>query len=329
MKPDLLGSVEYTGGTIKRPGVYSNMSISAYHKRDVCDGLSISSSGLRMLLNKSPAHFWAASPLNPNVKRERATRAMVLGRAMHHLAFDQRMFNTHFVVAPSEIPDYKGVLQPFHLKYKAAQEWRDANENEFTDVLFPDDVPKIRGMVRALKAHSFVQNGALGGYVERSAFIKDEETGIWIKVRPDTIPSTSGDFVDLKVTHSVQWPRLQQTIVEQGYVMQFALMRHVFRKLKIPFHSSTLIFVEAEPPHCVRPVTLDEHDLVRGEQANQIAIKRFANIWKEWQRTNNEFVWWGPGGDRADAETMRLPEWYSKQLDDKLAMFDQEETYVR
>ena len=247
---------------------------------------------------------------------------------MHHLCFDERMFAKHFVVAPSHVPDSKGIMQPWSLNYKSAREWRDGNQSEFTDVLYPSDIPKIQGMAKALEAHPFVQAGALKGYVERSGFLEDDDTGLWLKVRPDTIPAHSGDFVDLKCTNSVDWNRLRATIIEQGYVLQFALMRMVFRKLKIPFHSSTLIFVEMEPPHCVRAIALDENDLQRGELAMRLAIRRFANLWRQWQQTHNDFLWYGPGGDRAEPETMYLPDWYTQQLDDKIALAQQQEEYT-
>src|SRR5262252_1016829 len=246
-KPDLVGSVEWVGGKITKRGVYSNMGIRAYHHPGVCDGVSISSSGLRKILIQSPAHFWVTSPLNPErLKDDKPTRPMVLGRAMHHLALGQAMFGDHFIVAPTWTKDAKGVRVPWSLKYKAAQEWFAENQNEFTDVIFPDEINKLNGMARALNAHPFVQNGALNGYVERSGFIRDEETNVWVKIRPDAVPTQSGDFVDLKVTHSVQHHMLVRTIAEHGYAQQFALMRKVFRELRIPFHSSTLIFVEAE-----------------------------------------------------------------------------------
>ena len=85
------------------------------------------------------------------------------------------------------------------------------------------------------------------------------------------------------------------------------------------------IFIEAEPPHCVRVVTLNEEDLVAGERANRLALKRFANCLERWRKTEDDFVWWGPGGDRADAETIHLPDWYKEQLEDTLAYFEQEE----
>ena len=48
---------KWDGGSIGRPGLYENMTLESYHSRDVCDGVSISSSGLRKI-SRSPAHYW-------------------------------------------------------------------------------------------------------------------------------------------------------------------------------------------------------------------------------------------------------------------------------
>ena len=74
---------------ITRPGLYSGISLSEYHRGDICDGPSISSSGLRTIFTKSPAHYWAASPLNDDpdddVEDESDSQALIFGSAVHHL----------------------------------------------------------------------------------------------------------------------------------------------------------------------------------------------------------------------------------------------------
>jgi len=216
------------------------------------------------------------------------------------------------------VPDAKGVLTPWSLRTNYAKEWMDARQREGKEVIFPKEVEQIEGMARALGAHPMVKAGAFDGYVERSGFWRDRETGVWLKIRPDVIPSASGDFVDLKTTTSVQWSDLQRTIAEMGYVQQFALMREVFRNLKFPFASATLIFVERKPPHCVRIVSLRNEDLDRGERANRVALRAFVRCLKSKH-------WPGPGGERRDAEEIFMPDWYKTQTEARLTAFAEDD----
>jgi hypothetical protein len=178
-------------------------------------------------------------------------------------------------------------------------------------------VEMLVGMARAIGAHPLVKAGALNGYVEHSGFWRDE-TGIWLKIRPDVIPSDSGDFVDIKTTSSVQWNDLQRTTAQMGYVQQFALMREGFRKLGFPVASATLLFVERNRPHCVRIVSLTPEDLDRGERMNRAALRTFIRCYKS-------RIWPGPGGVRRDAEEIWTPDWHKEQIEARLAAFKEEE----
>src|SRR5262245_20346491 len=105
----MLREIKWTGGTIGRAGVYSNIPLARYHASDVCDGLSISSSGLRTIWHESPRHYWYRSPLNPNRAPEETSRQMVLGAAAHHLFLGQAAFNEHFIKTPDECEDARGI----------------------------------------------------------------------------------------------------------------------------------------------------------------------------------------------------------------------------
>jgi PDDEXK-like domain of unknown function (DUF3799) len=316
---------QWNGGSIGVPGLYENMTIDQYHSRDVCDGISISSSGLRKLFNQSPAHYWATSVYNKERVEDEESRAMVIGRAAHHLCFAEPYFAEVFRKAPDEVPDKKGVLQPWSLRTDYAREWMDARHREGKTVIFPKEVEQIEGMARALGAHPMIKAGAFNGYIERSGFWLDQETKIWLKVRPDVIPSDSGDFVDLKTTTSVQWYDIQRITAEMGYVQQFALMREGFRKLGFPVASATLIFVERKYPHCVRIVSLRSEDLDRGERANRLALRSFVRCYKQWTKTGNMNAWPGPGGERRDAEEIFMPDWYRDSVEARLTSFQEEE----
>jgi hypothetical protein len=267
---------------------------------------------LRTILLESPAHYWCRSPLNKARIVEPTPRHYVIGRAMHHLMFGEAHFSKVFVPTPKLTQLADGTAVPWNWKTKHSQEWKQLQYNAGMEVIEPKEAIHIAGMARALERNPFVaKHGIFNGYIERSAFWLDEETKIWLKVRPDVIPTDSGDFVDFKTTTSVQKLDLIRAVESNGYAMQFALMREVFRKLNLHFGSATLVFVEKEPPYCVRVLTLEPEELDLGEQQNRDALHQFARCLKSRE-------WPGPGGTSSDAEPIRLSDryrqWAERQL---------------
>ena len=192
----------------------------------------------------------------------------------------------------------------------AAKDWREDMEKAGRTVLIPDQLDQIRGMARSLAAHPLVKAGVLNGGIELSMFWKDEETGVWLKSRPDSVPNASGDFADLKATDSVLDFALRQKVGNFGYYAQGALVcEGAYRLVKYPTTTFSLVFVEYDPPYCARVVTLPEADLLRGEKQNHIALRLF-------KRCLDANEWPGPGN--ADAEVIGLGDEAAKRLDARL-----------
>lgn len=291
----------WNGKPIGSPGIYDKVSMAAYHSGDLCDGPSVSSSGLRTLWNQSPAHYWCNSPLNPNRIEQSDTEAFTLGRAAHHLLLGESHFSTMFISRPEKWDSWRT---------KEARAWRDEQIAEGRTVLLDSHLEQIRGMARALAAHPLIANGILNGGIEQTYVWRCSETGIWKKARPDATPNESGDFCDLKTTPSVMTEDLQRSIAEYGYHMQGAMICEGWHAVTGSTASSfTLAFVEKKPPYCVRIVTLRDDDLARGEQLNAAAMRVFARCLETGE-------WPGPG--RADAEYMSLPGWAQGRIDHQL-----------
>ena len=306
-------SIEWNGDAIAAPGLYSKIPLETYHSSGICDGPSVSSSGLRKLFNESPAHFYCDWSGNPDRIEQEDKPHFALGRAVHHLMLGEPFFAKLFAVQPAEYPDSKtGELKPWSNNSNHAKAWKEKMLGEGRAILTLKDVESIKGMADTLSRHPIVKAGALNGMIERSMFWKDKDTGIWIKSRPDSIPGDSGDFVDLKTCQSVLWRDLQRSIAERAYHAQGALVRTAARLvLGISNPTFTLVFVEKTAPWCVRVVTLKDNDLDRGEQANRAALDAMA-------RCLESKHWPGPGGEREDAENIELPSWAQTQLDDRI-----------
>ena len=271
----MIDSIKWDGRPVSAPGCYEGLPISLYHSQLACKGPSVSSSNLRKTLvvnGGSPAHFFAYWSGNPQRVAEPESAAFVMGRAVHHLLLGQPNFANEFVVRPAEIGG-----RPWHGNRTECRNWLQDQDELGKTVLTEEQIDHIKGMALTLGRHPLIQNGILNGLIERSLIMRDKETGLWIKCRPDAIPTDSGDFADLKTTPSVQWPDLVKSVTNYAYAQQAALTRTVAREvLQMDMQSWSLVFIEKTPPYCARVVQLKPPDIDLGEKLNRMALRAIA-----------------------------------------------------
>lgn len=306
-------TIKWTGKPISEPGMYMDIPLERYHDADICEGPSISSSGLRTIFNQSPAHFFADWRGNPNRVERTEGRHFIVGRAVHHLLLGEPYFAKSYAIQPDDYEDEKtGEIKIWRNNANACKRWHDLRREEGRSVLTSSEIENIKGMARRLGMNPIIRHGALNGQIERSLFWKDSKTGIWLKARPDAIPNDSGDFCDLKTCQSVKWMDLVRSIGDYGYHAQGAMIRSGAREVLGQSNISfSLIFIEKTSPYCERIVTLKDSDLNRGDLQNRVALDAFAGCLK-----SNR--WPGPGGDREDAEPIELSEFSQKQIDERI-----------
>jgi hypothetical protein len=315
------------GERIAEDGVY-DLAIERYHTQ-ICDGPSISSSGLRTIFDKSPAHFWLTSSLNPDAEQQPESDALVLGRAAHHLLLGEADFSRHFAVQPSVYEDAKtGEEKPWNNNAIVCRKWQADMAIKGLTVLTSKQLDQIRGMAGLLPWQKgmtncglantpLVMSGALSGAIEQS-LIWRHDAKVWLKSRPDAIPAASGDFVDLKTAVSVDDRDLANTVFDHGYHMQGALIGMAAQAvLGIQMQSFTLVFVEKSPPYPVAIKTLTPDDLILGEHQLFAAIRIF-------ERCLETGIWPGPTARQADAQFLNLPEWGRERIKRRLDLVEQE-----
>ena len=174
-------------------------------------------------------------------------------------------------------------------------------------------------MADSLHAEPLVQAGILNGLIEHSMIWRDRDTGIWLKWRPDAIPTDSLDFSDLKTTTSVQAGDLERAISNYGYHMQGAFGALACRDiLQRPMNSFSLVFVEKDDPWCVRTKTIREADIDLGLRQIKAALKLFA----KGVRTG---VWDGPGGTQSDTEYAGLSDWGARMAQNRIDEIERED----
>ena len=304
--------IPWDGQRITMPGLYANMPLAQYHRGDICDGPSISSSGLRQIW-KAPAYYWDKSALNPlRDTGDDDNEDFILGRAAHHLICREKGFSTFFAVRSDKAPDGT----PWHGNKTACKNWIKLQKSMGKTVLTPEQAEQIRGMAIKLGQTTLVRKGILDGYIEHSLFWKDKETGVWLKARPDIVPTASGDYADLKTTRSTMYLDIQRALDPDsgyGYIMQGALILEGARALDMEVNSFSLVWVEKSRPHCTRVSTLIDEDIMRGARCNRAALRTFHTCFinKSWP---------GPGDDREDAEYLGLSDRARERIDTRLKL---------
>ena len=290
-------------------GWYDGVPIKIYHSGQITAKPSVSSSGLRTLWRKSPKHFYADWPFNPRREEEdeEETKAFLLGRAAHHLFLGEDNFALEYIQRPERIAGL--AWQGNRTECKA---FLKAQAAAGRTVLSPNDIKIIRGMAASLSQEQMAKE-LLQGPVEQTLVAQDPETGIWLRARPDVIPTADGMFADLKTTMSVVDIDLKWTLRSFAYHQQAALLWEVTELLDLPFDGFVLIFVEKKSPYCCRVVEITDEDLGRGRLQNRAMIRLMAKCIKE----NN---WPGPG--KADAELFSIPQSEQEFIDARLASLE-------
>jgi len=276
-------------GQVTATGAY-RMSMDLYHSQRVCPGPSISSSGLRRIVQESPWHFWMSWEGNPNRYPDKEPGdGLILGKAAHCLLLGDEVFDDLFIYVPADAP-----RRPSDVQIKAYDEgratdvgkasvefWRAFEAKAAGRLLLTDEqIKKVGYMTENLRANPLAVEMLTGGMTEVSMIWQDEITGVWLKSRPDVIPDNGADFADLKTfapqKHDIA-RAAQAAITDHGYHMQMALA--VMGAEAVFGTSATecvLVMCQTTAPYTVTPVRLDEEALYLGRVLIRHGVDRFA-----------------------------------------------------
>lgn len=316
----------WDGTAISTPGVFSNVPMSVYHGRMVAaPEHSASRSVLWKMVDKSPAHAFLSHYSNPDRDEDGPTEseALLLGRGAHHLILGEADFSAYFVFHPETYPEGAvypsmiGAEKPWSGNAKWCKAWIGDHQIKSLEVLKPRHMEAIRGMAGGLYANPLVRAGILNGFIETTLVAKDPKTGIWLKIRPDAMPTDDGTFSDLKTAADISDEGLEKAIGDTGIFLQGAMTRRICRMLDIPFESFSPVFVEKTAPFCARVKTLTDADLDLGETVLDMALAAYA-------RCIERNVWLGPGGDQTDAEYAQMTPWKRGQIERRLIQLQKE-----
>lgn len=286
---------------IDKPGLYE-VSAEDYHRTEICVGPSISSSGLRAVLD-CPAKYWFNSPLNPERPPESSAPHFTLGKAAHDLVLDGAAWPNRYHVLP------EGFTRAASKKFASEIQAADEAEAAGKILLKHDDHIAVMGMAEAIKRHPI--HKALGrGKAEPTLVWQDTETGVWLRCRPDFLPTNNRAVPDYKTTTSARPEDFSRSVADYGYHQQAALYLDGIEAVFGPLpdgKSRQFYFIAQEktPPYIVQPFALDQETVEWGRRLNRKAIRTFARCLESgrWPGYADDFV------------TVGLPRWKVGQLE--------------
>lgn len=279
------------GQAVRGPGQYI-ASMDHYHTQAICPGISVSSSGLRTIINESPADFWAFCELNEHRYEKDTIPAFTFGRAAHNLLLGDEVFAEKFAVIPEGSPP-----NPTTAQIAARELGRISDEaaerfgfwDAFNAKNFGKEFIKAADMVHVSRIHDSIAKHPLAptllkGEAEQSLIWQDDVTGLWVKVRLDVLSAT-GDLVDLKSTARKGKRLIMADVRARGYDMQLGLATMAMENvLGVPFtpeeyagRAAVLVFVYKSPPYHVMPIEVSYEALHWARLKCRRALNTMAN----------------------------------------------------
>jgi hypothetical protein len=316
--------MEWDGEAIEAPGIYANVPMEDYHGQLTAED-SASRSFLWTLFDDSPAHAFLRHYSNPDREKDSPTEseALLLGRGAHHMLLGEADFSEHFVFHPETYPEGAvypsmiGAEKPWNGNAKWVKAWKAEQKERRRAVLKPEHMDQIRGMANGLYANPLVRAGILNGHIETTLVAQDPRTGIWLKIRPDAVPTDGPDVSDMKTIADISDEGIEKAIGETGIFLQGAMTRRVMGLLGMEFSTFSPVFIEKKAPFCCRVKTLTDGDLDLGDKVLDAALELYL-------RCLERSVWPGPGGEQADAEYAQMSPWKRKRIEDQLLLIEKD-----
>jgi PDDEXK-like domain of unknown function (DUF3799) len=282
------------GEQITENGLY-DISMADYHGRaDLCDGPSISNSRLRMI-ERCPEKYRAQVDDDDSDD----TQAQTFGRMAHTLCIEGRF--------PSDV-----VINPYDdFRTKEAQAWKAEQVAKGLSVFKRAEIDDVYGMAERLSREPMVRDGLFGGPLEVSVIARDPQTGIWIKARPDSLP-TDTIWGDYKTVRSADPDYISRAILDYGYHCQAALSAEAIAlACRRAMESFVLVCQEKKKPYTVTIAAISDAAIEWGARQNRLALNRLEHCLK-----TNDWPGYADG-----PVTVGLPAFEMKRLKDHDALF--------
>ena len=271
---------------IKEPGLY-DLNEAFYHS-DPCVHGSISNSGAKILLQKSPMHFRYKMD-NPEPPKQ----AMDVGSATHKVILEK---------------DWNAVACiPFmDWRTKAAKEQRDHARSMGKIPLLEPQFEELKQRVDAFYKNPMASALMLSGVPEKSMVWHDKQHDLWRRARADWLVIEDNVIADLKVFYTAHPNDIERFVFDRLLTMQAAWYMDGVKAIGLMDNPRFLFTVqEQEPPFPVTVVELDGDDIAKG----RALINRGLSLYKRCLEANR----W-PGYHEGILKS-KIPTWAENKAD--------------
>jgi len=281
----------------------SQVPIEMYHGVEICPSPSVSSTGLKTIATKSPAHYWHGSTLNPNREPQSDKPHFAIGRAAHDR-----------VLLADRWPDFYHVTpEGFNRAASKAQAEAIAIADDAAaaglTVLSHAQSESVAAMAAAIKRNPYAVAALTNGEPEVTLIWQDKETGVYCRARPDFLPNKRRIIPDLKTTNDAAPEAFARSIASYGYHQSAA---HYLDGIEAVYGERPTnwlhVVVEAAAPHVVALYELPVEDIDRGKDLNRRALRTFADCLSSGK--------WPGYAD--EPQPLGLPIWSRKSIDNSI-----------
>jgi hypothetical protein len=269
---------------IEKPGAYPDIPMEQYHRAaNLLPGPSLSSSGAKIILEQSPAHFWHQSALNPDRPAEDDKEHFAIGKAAHDLLLLGGDWESRYHALPDGFAWNKTSAMAEQIA--AAEHAKKKGKT----LIKAADMALVKRIADRISGNADARNALIRGVPEMTLVWQDELTGVWLRARPDFLPHSciEGALVravpDLKfMTPTHCSPHgFSRALDNFSYYLSAAWYSEgIYRIYGKPPTHFLFVVIEKEEPHTVSTYWLEPEDLERGRLMMRQVINVFAECLK-------------------------------------------------
>lgn len=266
---------------IAEPGAYPDIDIEDYHRNpNLLPGPSLSASGAKTIINKSPFHFWSDSPLNPNPPEREEKPHFAIGKMAHDWLLTPDRIGEKYHITPA------GFNESYTKKFAAEIEEVKAAREAGKTILKFQEAETVQRVADAIGMNDVAKLAMKGGDTEVTLAWQDKETGVWLRCRPDFLPSSVRRGAEVRAVSDLKFMApeycsphgFSNAIRRFGYHLAAAFYFEGIAAIygHAPTHWIHII-VEKEFPFSISLYPLPQADIERGKHQMRMAVRRFAD----------------------------------------------------
>lgn len=276
----------------RRGFIADNVSAEDYHSTKALISKSTldiaDTSGAHYLYYLDPESCPGYDP--DDAQEETVAEELIIGNAFHTLVLEPMAFSRRYV----ELPDFGDMRSSTN---RAVRDAWIRNDSGGRTPLKRQHLRMINGMRDSLMREPYMRKLLDDGQPEVTAVCIDPHTGLPCKARTDWLSRIRIGF-DLKSAKdaSRRWWRLEAG--RRRLAVQSTFYPHVFQQAGVELEGFVFGVVEKTPPYAVGLYTLEEDDLLAGEQ---MYMRNLRDI-RRWIESGRF-----PGYTDGKVESIRLP----------------------